>query len=250
MSDFITISCPSCGGQLKRGANTTTYTCDYCGQQHRLRVEDVEEFGRCPVCHRNDRVEIVRAIFNKGGNLASRLAPPTDPKKTFVYNPPPKPTPSQKPAFSNLKSKYRKATILIFLVAIYLLYLSSDSALTLTFQNVGLVLSAIFFFIGVVLLIIMIVNEIKLNREQDAFLLAEWERQNQERETQWSVNLEKYDAAYNRKNVRLIERYKKILPLYDLLYYCHRDDCVFIPGESGFAPSAKIDEFLFRQKSN
>jgi hypothetical protein len=49
MSDFITLSCPSCGGMLSRGASTTTYTCDYCGQQHRLRVEGIEEFGHCPV---------------------------------------------------------------------------------------------------------------------------------------------------------------------------------------------------------
>ena len=86
MDDLITLSCPSCGGQLKIESNTTNYTCYYCGQQHRLRVEDIEEYGRCPIYRRNDKVEKVTAIRLKGGKLSARLAPPEDPENRSITN--------------------------------------------------------------------------------------------------------------------------------------------------------------------
>lgn len=34
MADFITMSCPSCGGNLQIGDETFRYICDYCGNEH------------------------------------------------------------------------------------------------------------------------------------------------------------------------------------------------------------------------
>ena len=253
MNDFITISCPSCGGQLRRGANTTTYTCDYCGQQHHLRVEDIEEFGRCPVCHRNDRVEIVRAIYNKGGTLATRLAPPVDPSKEMVYNPPSKPPLSNKPLESTVKSK--STNIGIFLITFSMVLFSMlccgagiidfQSETNVLIEDIILILSTIIFIVAIVFLPIGLFQDKKHNAQRDQILLTEWEKQNQETERLWSSNKEAYDAAYRKKSAQLANMHHKAIQRYDSLYYCHRDDCVFIPSESGYAPSAKIDEFLF-----
>lgn len=246
MSDFITISCPSCGGQLKRGANTTTYTCDYCGQQHRLRVEDIEEFGRCPVCHRNDRVEIVRAIYNKGGNLAARLAPPADPLKSLTYGPPPKPAPPGKPANKRIRSK--STTIGFVLLTLTLIFGSVFCCGSLYKDSPAL--DFLIVFLGV-LLVVTIIFLIKgandthwLNKEQEELIEADLATQNQESLKRWATDKDSYNTTYQKKTVQLVKDHKKTMQRYDSIYYCHRDDCVFIPGESGHAPSAQLQGFL------
>ena len=34
MSDFVTLSCPSCGGKLKITSDIDRFACTYCGQEH------------------------------------------------------------------------------------------------------------------------------------------------------------------------------------------------------------------------
>jgi len=82
MSDFITLSCPTCGGHMQLESTTREYTCDYCGQRHIVRNEDIEFYGRCPICKRNDRVEKVSAIYQNeadSSSLVSRIKPPIEP---------------------------------------------------------------------------------------------------------------------------------------------------------------------------
>ena len=40
MSDFITLSCPSCGARLQVNKEKGTYTCEYCGVDHLIRPEN------------------------------------------------------------------------------------------------------------------------------------------------------------------------------------------------------------------
>ena len=125
MDELITLSCPSCGGQLRLEPNTTTYTCYYCGQQHRLRVEDLEAYGRCPICHRNDKVEKVKAIIHKGDKLSTRLAPPENPEKSYIYEPKAKPQPLLKPnpGREKIRSKYSNRALLCLFVSLVFLVL-------------------------------------------------------------------------------------------------------------------------------
>jgi hypothetical protein len=32
---------------------------------------------------------------------------------------------------------------------------------------------------------------------------------------------------------------------WDNLYYCHRDDCVFVPGKGTYAPIEKLQQYLY-----
>ena len=250
MNDFITISCPSCGGQVRREENTTTYTCDYCGQQHRLRVEDIEEFGRCPICHRNDRVEIVRTVYNKGDNLSTRFAPPQKQEGTLLYQPEPKPNPLQKPAIDRVKSQRSRIAPIIFVISFALLILFvvfvnqyPDRMFQIWYLLVGLgglVLAVIYFIKGKI-------EDKKLNFAHQEKMLNEWETQNSEQESRWSTYLEKYDRDFHQQTEEVNSKFAKAVQRYEQLYYCHRDDCVFIPGESGYAPSSKLEEFLFRE---
>jgi len=251
MDDLITLSCPSCGGQLKLESNTTNYTCYYCGQQHRLRIEDVEEYGRCPICRRNDKVEKVRGIVLKRGSLSSRLAPPEDPEKSFVYQPKPKPKPLQKPTLVDgiIKSKYTKRSKIIFLITIALIVLfvilvNKDSTRIypvwfILFGFVGLILSIVLFIKGKI-------DEKRLNKAYQEELVNNWHAKNERIEKEWADYIQDYDNDFQQKIAVMKEKYAKAIQRYDLLYYCQRDDCVFIPGESAHAPSARMMEFLYR----
>ena len=69
MSDFVTLSCPHCGGKLEVSRNTLSLVCQHCGTEHLVRREEgsilLEGFARCPVRKRNDRVEKVSATKNE-----------------------------------------------------------------------------------------------------------------------------------------------------------------------------------------
>lgn len=69
---------------------------------------------------------------------------------------------------------------------------------------------------------------------------------NEEIELGWSDYKDKYDRDFQHKSSMMANKYSKAMEHYELLYYCHRDDCVFIPNKSGFAASSKMDEFLFQ----
>ncbi len=251
MDDLITLSCPSCGGQMRLESNTTNYTCFYCGQQHRLRVEDIEEYGRCPICRRNDKVEKVTAIRLKGGKLSARLAPPEDPEKSFNYQPKPKPKPLQKPTIVDgiVKSKFTKYSKIIFLISIALLFLffilvSKDATRFypvwfILFGFIGLILSFVFYIKG-------IIDGKKLNKTYQEQQISTWILKNEKIEQDWSDYIQKYDTEFHQKSAIMKEKYSKAMLRYELLYYCQRDDCVFIPGESAHAPSARMMEFLYR----
>lgn len=252
MDDLITLSCPSCGGQLKLDSNTTTYTCYYCGQQHRLRIEDVEEYGRCPICRRNDKVEKVTAIRLKGGKLSAQLAPPEDPEKSFVYQPKPKPKPLQKPTIVDgiIKSKYTKLSKIILPVSIGLIILSS----ILTDPDSSRKYPTVFVLLGFAGLIISIVffmqgkwEEKILNKGYQEQQIINWQSKNKKIEKDWTDYIQRYNNDFHHKKAVMKKKYAKAMQRYESLYYCHRDDCVFIPGESGYAPSAKMEQFLFKQ---
>lgn len=232
MNELITISCPSCGGQLRREAHTTTYICDYCGQQHRLRVEDIEEFGRCPVCHRNDKVEIVRAIYNKGGNLAARLAPPISPDKILEYRP------KSKPAieYSQEKEIPERAVLFYILPAVSLIIF-----VPLAMKNVWVLL------VCLILAVWGLVYAVVLHLQQKVKEGRNWQAQNEILVKEWSQYMENYDRDYKKRYASLEENYQISKRRFENLYYCHRDDIVFIPGESGNAPSAKLKEFLYKE---
>jgi len=84
MNDFVTLSCPNCGGKLEVSPNTLSLVCQHCGIEHLVRREAgsilLEAFARCPVCKRNDRAERISAIIdNNTSNIAEKLSPPRKP---------------------------------------------------------------------------------------------------------------------------------------------------------------------------
>lgn len=83
MTDLITLSCPSCGAKLKISPHATSYICDYCGNEYLIKKEGniynlQEDFARCPVCHRNDKVQKLSSIVASQTQLLEGTAITTD----------------------------------------------------------------------------------------------------------------------------------------------------------------------------
>jgi hypothetical protein len=50
--------------------------------------------------------------------------------------------------------------------------------------------------------------------------------------------------AVKHANEQVVKNHETALTRWNALYYCSRDDCVFIPGEGTSAPLAKMKEYL------
>lgn len=223
MNDFVTLACPSCGGKFTVQKNTLTYTCQYCGQSHKLREEDIEFFGRCPKCHRNDRVEKLTAILNKHDQLANKFRPPENLKAVRFY-----------PLLDSIKAEKTLDWILIdqkqestFTKKSKLfIYGSLAAAITapFLFSKNG---SGFLTFLAIVLIlgsltsiVFAIINAIKGEQDSDKY----------------------QKEILKQKSIQTQIMRKR----YDEIYYCHRDDTLFIPGEEGFAIAFNYEEFISR----
>jgi len=221
MNELITLICPSCGGKLTVQKGASTYVCDYCGQTHRLRNEDVEAFSRCPVCHRNDKVEKLTSIYKRQDNLARAFplpeAPPfviaelTDQQnpgvvKPFAIEPELK--------FVSIKKKQVRAAFdmeLIFGIAFIVTLISNPDKF---------LLPVLFLLLTLATLVFGIINDIK--------------GQTDEKRVQAAID-EQVPLVLSSTTER-----------YNTIYYCQRDDVIFIPGEEGPVPASEYVHFLYK----
>jgi len=191
----------------------------------------LESFARCPKCGRNDKVEKITAILRSHGHdssIAQSLASPRRP----AFKPKPETLPKQenqpKPVVKlklTLMEKIKKTSLLIsgiilLGIFIFIFVLSIDF---LTDGIVGLFITLL------IISIFPLIGGIKLLRKRSAFIKIEklkvykaWKEENTRNQEQWQVQLKRWEK----------------------LYFCHRDDIVFIPGEGTFAPVEKMKEYL------
>jgi len=270
MGDFVTLLCPRCGGKLAVAPNAITLICDHCGTQHMVRrdVEGVmlESYARCPVCHRNDRAEKVTAILmahthetegvtyttvaspeqaeddeqnftervavpihtSQRSELAKRLAPPQPP----VFHP---------PSSERTSSRSRNAAIVLAAIGgaslpfalLRLLFLlpmlsgveEQDIAILIVSSIACLGVALVLLVAGLLLFLFAVPKERGANTAKR--LVTE-------------TRFDEYKARVERET----DRYNLAMKRWDQLYYCGRDDCVFLPGTNTHAPLAKVAEYL------
>jgi len=236
MGDLITLNCPSCGGNLEVNENTSVLTCKHCGSEHLVRFEggliSLEAFARCPKCRRNDRVEKVTAILrnqvreiyptiiqsvmyiDKFGKMTQQtIKVPKKPEGlsglarliTLEY----KDYPLPKYKSVNREEDLIIAGIIVIIISSCLL----SSLILLDGSSFLSILSLLGVIIGIFLSF--------TGKKRKKSILEE------------NDNLEqRYD------NVKILWHYEygKLKKAHDHLYYCHRDDCVFIPNKGTYAP--------------
>ena len=269
MSDLITLTCPSCGGKLQVNPNASMLVCEHCGTEHMIHKEGdavtLESYARCPRCNRNDRAEKVSAIMSSQtqnidsqdwrtevyitpqGQRITRQVPVSKIMKQMSdlakrLTPPEKPKEIPKPRLIPYPNKNSNALLTIGIILLVVSAVIFAGILLAgimgLFDDTGMFLicmipSFLTVAVGIVLTVLGIVNHSRLkNNYQQAWsavarrnrdMTQKWQEANQKRMSKWQKAMDRWDA----------------------LYYCHRDDCVFIPEEGTYASLTKLKDYLF-----
>ena len=86
---------------------------------------------------------------------------------------------------------------------------------------------------------------IKILQEENENLLKDWQKENKKILHDWSEENQQRMEKWQRFNSRIQESYEYALNNWNNLYYCHRDDCVFVPGKGTFAPIEEYEKYLY-----
>jgi len=244
-NDMITLTCPTCGGKLEFSQNTTSLVCPHCGNEHLIRREQgnisLESYARCPVCGRNDEVKKVSAILtnqtqsmngvtiekhsyhDKDGNLytSTSKVPFTGTQASVLaikLQPPVEPKPKQKGSIR--PSGCLSSSAILFLIALPIGFFS------VALGYGGTTLAWVLGFSSVILGLFLLVQAIRVTKKEKVELAAEVKQIREQDYPKWK---------------KAIERWKK-------LYYCFRDDCIFIPGEATPSEPGLVDDYVYLNK--
>jgi predicted RNA-binding Zn-ribbon protein involved in translation (DUF1610 family) len=279
VSDFISLTCPVCGGKLSPAPGATSLVCQHCGTEHLIRHEAgtviLEAFARCPQCSRNDKVEKVTAILASqtheiaeperpadvapvgpgAGNiavtsvaaprrrqmsvLAQKLALPLKP--TFTPEIPVKPDRRnitagiRTVALAGIIGLSALASITLGLVGVppqwleYVPYIELPAGLELT-NEVGLII------LGVTGLMLCAAPVLIAGALWGSYSWGKY----QQAEAAYREKLNDIQMERERRE----RAWQQAVERWNQLYYCYRDDCVFIPGAAAWAPLARMADFI------
>ena len=235
-SGFLSAVCPNCGGKLHVDANANTFTCQYCGTEHVILRDSsggvtLEAYARCPVCMRNDQAEKVSAILRKqvsqtqgtetrqqvykdrrGRTHRETVQVPIETTQASSFARQLAPPVAPKPYVGN-----RGLTGLL-VMAVFLLLVGACCSLSAHQNDSNGPLSII------AIVIALVFGGL------------------------WFVLWREYRAKRNESRVSFEKaglEWKKATTRWEKLYYCGRDDVVFIPGERTSAPTGKMMEYIY-----
>ena len=254
MNDFISLSCPSCGGHLKLDSKTREYTCDYCGTNHRVRNEDIEFFGRCPICKRNDKVEKVTALIHKQDGMARLFPEPEFPNNYLEYRPEPEPEPLAEPQYEyvprkkwNIYQILGLSSVILTLIMLISMFTSGNSSPA---KQIFLLLSMFAFIICAIGSLIFLMTGFGVDTKASDLNYSEkkakWKEDNQKIREDWENRERIANKGFQKGKEFFSKKYSFGMERYNLLYYCYRDDCIFIPSESDYASSSNYKEFIYK----
>jgi len=277
MADLIKLVCPTCGGKLKVSRNAVALTCQFCGNEHMVKHEAggavmLEAFARCPVCGRNDKAEKVSAVIASQSHeisgveqksevvtdaqghkqtivrdvpftrkqvsvLGQQLAAPSPPDPSLFPSFPPAPKPPTR--------GWGIAAILAGVLGLLLACGVGDSALSALIEfadsytpsgSSDIPLSGLALAVAAAIVGLFALGFVALG----IFLTVRASRPNANVTARYQGQLE----AVKREHARIQGSYEHAMARWKELYYCARDDCVFIPGENSSAPLSKMNEYL------
>lgn len=236
MNDFITLSCPSCGGDLQVTSNTQSLKCTYCGTEHIVRHDAssfyLESFAQCPVCKRNDEVKKITTIV---ANQTQNLQGVTIEKRSYIDKDGHHHTSTERVPFhgtqsSILANKLRAPAepraqepkggwrnVILFIAIFSILtapfYLSWRAEQF--FGNI-LIGGGLFWWYSI------------LNKKH-------------------KKEVEQYNQDLKRIREQGYSQWQNAMERWNRSYYCFRDDCVFIPGEGSSVNANQLTEFVYRK---
>lgn len=285
MDDFIRLQCPGCGGHMQVGANALSLKCEFCGAEHMIRREAggvvLESYARCPICNRNDKVEKVTAILrsqthnSQGTRIETRttivkvgdvsmpiqqqVAVPTQVSQMSELAkhlaPPEEPAPLPPPRLLNTNVDPRTsrgaliAAIIMGAAGFFSLIITIITLFSLTGspeEDTVLGASVVcgcptLLLIGASLLLFLLA--VPRQNRRNAEKRAAAEAQSHE----LAIKNGELQAQYTVENARHKQQWQNAMQCWNQLYYCSRDDCVFLPGKNSSAPVTEMIEYVYQQ---
>jgi predicted RNA-binding Zn-ribbon protein involved in translation (DUF1610 family) len=273
MSDFITMQCPNCGGKLAIGANALSLTCEHCGAEHMIRREAnsiiLESYARCPVCNRNDKSQKVTALISSQtqnsqgvtyqtqttllpiGNtiipVTQRVVVPIQSTQKSeiarLLSPPSQPQLKKGNRISDGTS--HTSNILAYLFAIIgtpvmSCVLLSSFGLINIFHIKSLGGFSVLAICGAIALAPLVISVLLF-----IYAVPPENRRNQEKKTIAEVNRRTQQAQLQLQFDEEMKRWKPAMDRWNKLYYCERDDCIFIPNTNTSVPVTKMLEYIY-----
>ena len=86
---------------------------------------------------------------------------------------------------------------------------------------------------------------IKNWQEENEQRLKEWQIENERRLQEWEDKYQQKIEKWQKSNARIRESWEHAMDNWNNLYFCHRDDCVFVPGKGTYAPIEEYDKYLY-----
>ncbi len=245
MSDLIKLACQGCGAPLQAGRDLLHAVCPYCKTDNIIKQSEgriLEAVSQCPICHRNDRTKKVSAIMASGGENRGYFAPPQKPQHPQqAINQPPPPGPVQQ--LLNSSNSLRTA----FIVFCVLAGLSLMCTLSSIRSNGGY---GFFFVIIFGLTAFFLYSRDRKEKQK----VTHTRNAYQDQLSQYQTHLDSYHQGIQQQRSAEEELYQKWLILWEAalekwkqVYYCDRDDCVFIPGKENTAPLKDIEKFCYQK---
>ncbi len=230
MSKTLPISCANCGGQVAFPTGGTRAKCPYCGTDQILTGEtarQVQQEGAplCPVCKQNDRLEKVSAIVGKDSTAyPSKLAQWL--RLSDLSHPEPE-TMAEESAFT---PKNTLLTLNFFLIGFFALCAGFMALILRDFgadagawQVLGKLLAL---FLAALALVNILFKKDSDNKKESP------------------IRLKPGLAEKQRADLRRQQR----IEIWNKLYYCHRDDCVCLPGRGLYADVKETEAFVYAQQ--
>ena len=251
MEDLVTMSCPSCGEKLQILPGTHSLACQHCGQEYLVRQDanDVillEAFARCPKCAKNDKVEKVSAIVARetheirGTSIESETYTDKDGKTRYrSYSVPYSGTqmsvlaqrlsPPEKPEMGfNWRGCIGVVLVLCGVLSLAVSGCQVGFGLLTVPISEGASSGELFNFSSI--LGILLLPGAILYILLGAFLIKSSANSRKKRSTKLrEVDIPQWEYAMRRWNQ---------------LYYCARDDILFIPGENKAVPVTQMNEYI------
>jgi DNA-directed RNA polymerase subunit RPC12/RpoP len=212
MSKIIVLRCKNCGARLEIAEERDIFYCEHCGYKHildKVRSNIVNEnYASCPLCKRNDKAKKITSY----GDLYQKPQKPI--KEPDVFKEP------------YAKKKFIWPIILI-IYSIFSFFNWGYESRFYTNTWILLVQGLIALILGLVSLKARL-DENKKNKQNNIQAKIDWE--------------------YNKKRYDLITPiFNKILELWEELYYCERDDIVYLRGYREYTTKENIYDYIEKQ---
>lgn len=249
MDTMLKLNCPYCGAKLTFSLFSNKATCNYCGQES-LISGIITKQSNCPVCQDKDQVQRVSALMQTNDPVAQHVRAPERPKiQSFTEFCANKDLPLTQIPKRDFQEKSKGPYTLYGIFCIILMIILFSNIGTSEGASKGILIFFAVIFLGLAVFLFSLahkranLNKIDLEINEKAYqqslqtYLAEKEKQEDE-----------LHEEYEKMAKGIIDRWQLAMKRWEMLYYCHRDHIIYIPGSGKYEELKDILKYLYSQE--